>query len=356
MTLIRDCGTRISDIYTTAVVAVSAHASAPDEEVKKGLKLIGTDDICTRLWTPLLHGLNDLIMFSSPDVRSIALENFYDTLNKQGDSFSQNYWTIISSKIIIPQFIDLTAASSPKRFEQDEDQMMWISTTATQALGKFVELFTNVICTQFLYPQLCSILKSSILFENENVSRIASKLLQQIIEKNCSRFSETDWNTTLVIFQELFQESAPRFLFFNYDETEETSNALQFPFLEQPLGPPPDKNKFKADIRFCSTHILAIQTLTDVLSLEMFFSHSPKTVAKELLNCFYKSYELAKAFNNCMELRDALYRKGYMKQLPNLQKQETLSVNAFITFQFEFYKSINDPQVLSKLFPYILNN
>ena len=346
----KDCIVRLSELYTLTIQR-KIESAAPESDNLPVPLHFGEDDVCIRLWMPLFHGLNDLILYASSEVRSIALDMLYEVLIKHGDTFKQSFWSIVASKIIIPQFIDITSTTSPKRFDNIEDDKLWISTTAMQAMGKFVELFTAIKTMMFLYPQISNIIKMGILFDNENVSRVASKLLQQLIEKNCLLFSEDEWKTTLTTFQELFLESMPTFLFFDYRE-EDQGDVPEFKFLTTPLGPPPDKIKFKSDIRYCSTHILAIQTLTEVLSLDLIFKYAPNSVAKEFLDCFYKSYEVAKAFNDCMELRDALYRKGYMKQLPNLQKQETLSVNAFITFQFEFYKSINDPQVLSKLFPY----
>ncbi|KAJ3412218.1 guanine nucleotide exchange protein for ADP-robosylation factor [Chytridiales sp. JEL 0842] len=49
-----------------------------------------------------------------------------------------------------------------------------------------------------------------------------------------------------------------------------------------------------------------------------------------LVDCLERSFRFAKAFNSDMELRVALYKMGFMKQLPNLLKQETGSVGVVI--------------------------
>ena len=87
-------------------------------------------------------------------------------------------------------------------------------------------------------------------------------------------------------------------------------------------------------------HLLVIQTLQDIILAgpnDLIFKMIPNVVLLNLLDIFQSSYELAHVFNESMELRQALHKKGYMKQLPNLLKQETISVNAYLTLLIKIF-------------------
>nr|KAJ3422159.1 Brefeldin A-inhibited guanine nucleotide-exchange protein 1 [Polyrhizophydium stewartii] len=61
-----------------------------------------------------------------------------------------------------------------------------------------------------------------------------------------------------------------------------------------------------------------------------------------ILKCVYSSYALARTFNGLMELRHAIWRRGWVTQLPNLVKQETVSFSTYLVLLFGAYKSIGD--------------
>ena len=88
----------------------------------------------------------------------------------------------------------------------------------------------------------------------------------------------------------------------------------------------------------CVLHLLVIQTLDDILKTgpnDIVYKTISTENYLELVLCLEKSYRFAKAFNAYQPLRTALYRMGYMKQVPNLLKQETLSVSALIRYLFK---------------------
>ena len=85
---------------------------------------------------------------------------------------------------------------------------------------------------------------------------------------------------------------------------------------------------------------MVIQTLQDLLSSgqnDEIFKIIPNKDLFRLIDCFQSSYDLARTFNESMELRQALFKMGYMKQLPNLLKQETLSANAYLTLLIKLF-------------------
>lgn len=65
-----------------------------------------------------------------------------------------------------------------------------------------------------------------------------------------------------------------------------------------------------------------------------------KVPGKELLRIMHllrKSYVFARDFNAERELRTNLWRQGFMKQLPNLLKQESFSAHIYISVMMRFY-------------------
>lgn len=130
--------------------------------------------------------------------------------------------------------------------------------------------------------------------------------------------------------------------------------------MNKPLGPPPDRKEFAKNISKCVLHLLVVQTLQDVLSTgpdDIVYKSMPDNHLLKLLDCLEGSYKLANVFNESMELRQALFKMGYMKQLPNLLKQETLAVNAYLILLIKIYADESNrpdlyPIAATRLIPY----
>ncbi|KAJ3064891.1 guanine nucleotide exchange protein for ADP-robosylation factor [Podochytrium sp. JEL0797] len=130
--------------------------------------------------------------------------------------------------------------------------------------------------------------------------------------------------------------------------------------------PRPEPQDFQGIILKCVLHLLVVQTLHDTLTTSaVAVSRSTPRLAAEgevapavvedktyralsvnqllvLVGCFERSYRFAEAFNRDVELRLTLFRMGFMKQLPNLLKQECASVIAYISILF---KMVMDTQM-----------
>jgi brefeldin A-inhibited guanine nucleotide-exchange protein len=116
----------------------------------------------------------------------------------------------------------------------------------------------------------------------------------------------------------------------------------------RPLGPRPRqlKKDFQQIIVKCVLQLLIIQTLTELLAVKQPSNVSWYIKSKhmmKLLECFEKSYRFARKFNSDMPLRIALYKIGFMKQLPNLLKQETTAVHSLIVNLNRLYLEAIDP-------------
>ncbi|KAJ3192020.1 guanine nucleotide exchange protein for ADP-robosylation factor [Irineochytrium annulatum] len=114
--------------------------------------------------------------------------------------------------------------------------------------------------------------------------------------------------------------------------------------------PRPQRKDFQGIIAKCVLHLLVIQTLQEILATD---SNGVLSVYKSLasrhllmlVDCLERSYRFASAFNADLELRMALYKIGFMKQLPNLLKQETTSVSTYVQVLIRMYADSNEERV-----------
>jgi hypothetical protein len=82
---------------------------------------------------------------------------------------------------------------------------------------------------------------------------------------------------------------------------------------------------------------LAVQSLQDVLFTDEVFVSIPATHLFTLMDCFHKSYKFSAVFNSCMGLRVALHKGGFMAQIPNLLKIETMSAEFYLLLLTKLY-------------------
>lgn len=182
------------------------------------------EDLCIRLWMPILFGLHDVIMTCELEVRTKALSHLFDALKAQGNKFSTSFWELLSKGVLFPIFDDMKQTPSAannlnSKFASKEELSIWLSTTLIQALRQFVDLFTLYYQKiGFMLPAMLGLMKSCLLHENEALSRIGSTCIQQLVESNAKSFDEKAWENVSGIFDELSAETAPAFLFFKYKE------------------------------------------------------------------------------------------------------------------------------------------
>ncbi|KAI8915529.1 hypothetical protein BC831DRAFT_159184 [Entophlyctis helioformis] len=308
------------------------------------------EDVSFKYWMPVLFGLHDVIMASDLEVRTRGLQYLFETLKAHGSQFSPEFWGLLAKGVLFPIFEDLKHSGATSlansKFADKEQMLVWLSTTLIQALRQLVDLFSFYFeSLHFMLDGMLDILKTCLTHENEALSRIGSTCLQQLIEHNVARLGDKEWSRIVDLFEKLCEETTPYFLFFDLQAAPGSNSDASsinpadlddsLPFLKSAFGPPPDKKEFQRLIGKCVLHLLVIQTLDDVMLTgpnDVVYKSLGPTHLQCLTNCFDRSFRFARAFNNYTELRTALYRMGYMKQMPNLLKQETLSVTAFIRY------------------------
>ncbi|KAL8711837.1 MAG: hypothetical protein Q9220_003781 [cf. Caloplaca sp. 1 TL-2023] len=94
---------------------------------------------------------------------------------------------------------------------------------------------------------------------------------------------------------------------------------------------------FNKIITRCVLQLLMIETVNELFSNDAVYAQIPSSELLRLMALLKGSYSFAKKFNNNKELRMRLWREGFMKQPPNLLKQESGSAATYIAILVRMY-------------------
>ncbi|KAI9715840.1 MAG: guanine nucleotide exchange protein for ADP-robosylation factor [Chrysothrix sp. TS-e1954] len=94
---------------------------------------------------------------------------------------------------------------------------------------------------------------------------------------------------------------------------------------------------FNQIITKCVLQLLMIETVNELFSNDNVYNRIPSQELLKLMALLKKSYHFAKRFNDDTDLRNRLFQEGFMKQPPNLLKQESGSASVYINILFRMY-------------------
>ena len=105
---------------------------------------------------------------------------------------------------------------------------------------------------------------------------------------------------------------------------------------------------FNQIITKCVLQLLMIETVQELFGNEIVYSNIPSYELLRLMAVLKKSYHFAKRFNADRELRSKLFREGFMKQPPNLLKQESGSASVYVSILFRMYHDTSSDRAASR--------
>ena len=94
---------------------------------------------------------------------------------------------------------------------------------------------------------------------------------------------------------------------------------------------------FNKIITRCVLQLLMIETVNELFSNDAVYAQIPSFELLRLMALLKGSYSFAKKFNDNKDLRMRLWREGFMKQPPNLLKQESGSAATYVSILFRMY-------------------
>jgi brefeldin A-inhibited guanine nucleotide-exchange protein len=94
---------------------------------------------------------------------------------------------------------------------------------------------------------------------------------------------------------------------------------------------------FNRIISRCVLQLLMIETVNELFSNNAVYAQIPSPELLRLMALLKKSFLFAKRFNADKDLRMRLWREGFMKQPPNLLKQESGSAATYVSILFRMF-------------------
>ena len=105
---------------------------------------------------------------------------------------------------------------------------------------------------------------------------------------------------------------------------------------------------FNQIITKCVLSLLMIETVNELFTNDPVYAQIPSSQLLRLMGLLKKSYHFAKRFNGDRELRTRLFKEGFMKQPPNLLKQESGAAAVYISILFRMYHDTSPTRVASR--------
>lgn len=260
-----------------------------------------------------------------------------------------------------------------------------------QALRNMISLFTHYFeSLEYMLDRFLDLLALCICQENDTIARIGSNCLQQLILQNVKKFTPEHWAKIVGAFVELFERTTAYQLFsaatssgtvngaesagspmeepgsdekslkingtnggatsdvesINDDETKTPTAGAgdledykpQSGLQQQPVVVTAARRKFfNKIITRCVLQLLMIETVNELFSNDAVYAQIPSPELLRLMSLLKKSFSFAKKFNENKELRMRLWREGFMKQPPNLLKQESGSAATYVSILLRMY-------------------
>jgi len=355
-------------------------------------------------WFPVLFAFHDVLMTGEDlEVRSNALNYLFESLIRYGGDFPPDFWDILWRQLLYPIFMVLKSKSEMSNVLTHEELSVWLSTTMIQALRNMITLFTHYFeSLEYMLDRFLDLLALCICQENDTIARIGSNCLQQLILQNVTKFKPDHWSKIVGAFVSLFERTTAYQLFsaatsssganggensaspleelgddkslkingsgtngnstpdadrINEDEAKTPTAAAtdledykpQSGLQQQPVVVTAARRRFfNQIITRCVLQLLMIETVNELFSNDAVYVQIPSPELLRLMALLKKSFLFAKKFNENKELRMRLWREGFMKQPPNLLKQESGSAATYVSILLRMYHDSSDERLRNR--------
>jgi brefeldin A-inhibited guanine nucleotide-exchange protein len=353
-------------------------------------------------WFPVLFAFHDVLMTGEDlEVRSNALNYLFDSLIRYGGDFPPDFWDILWRQLLYPIFMVLKSKSEMSNVLTHEELSVWLSTTMIQALRNMITLFTHYFeSLEYMLDRFLDLLALCICQENDTIARIGSNCLQQLILQNVTKFKPDHWSKIVGAFVSLFERTTAYQLFsaatsssgangadsaaspleelgddkslkinstngsstpdtdsVNDEEAKTSTTAAtdledykpQSGLQQQPVVVTAARRRFfNQIITRCVLQLLMIETVNELFSNDAVYAQIPSPELLRLMALLKKSFIFAKKFNENKELRMRLWREGFMKQPPNLLKQESGSAATYVSILLRMYHDSSDERLQNR--------
>ncbi|KAI8612736.1 hypothetical protein BC830DRAFT_1135388 [Chytriomyces sp. MP71] len=340
-------------------------------------------------WFPIFSAFSRITMGShNLSVRTKSIEALFEVLNQCIHLFDLKCVRSVYRSAILPIFDDLK-----EHFDKSEDEVagleqpkegsgtIWILGLRL-TVDLFSENFEQIASDPETLASIVSIAHSMMRRRDNTLVATGQICMHQFLSRNVVHFGRHGcWPTIVASIEEAFRMTNPYELV-NCDFSsmkhfpDPPTSMVMNPTLLGPLAANAnapavlarvleegtvagrahgafvslESLDFAQTVIKCSVHIELLQSVRDAL-LTVVDSSSPKGLAihtvphaerVRLLSCIRESYTIARTFNANYPLRYSIWKKRLVQQLPNLIKQETISVGSLVRLLFAIYRREGD--------------
>ncbi|KAI8821421.1 uncharacterized protein EV422DRAFT_495953, partial [Fimicolochytrium jonesii] len=359
-----------------------------------------TEDHFFLKWFPVLSAFSRIIIDSeSVNVRTKAMDGLFDTLKSAGAIFEVGYWKNIQRSVILPIFAELGRGSDDD--DDDDDETLGGERPTRVSIAKstykdpemtaiyihglrlYIDLFTHYFTTLTANPDLLrsvfDLLVGMLTKRDEKLATTGGICLHGFIRDNMSSIdNDVIWGVVSEAIEKAFRGTLPGELLCCEYEAASAQSATPAPVKEksevakiglraarEAVGEGKKVTLDTLDFEYvlikCVTHLELVQGVRDLVfgsavessrrgtssatsatspsvNQTPTLSLIPAPYRARWVKCLYRSYAVARAFNEETALRQAIYRKGLVPQTPHLIKQETVSFATYLRVLFAVYK------------------
>ncbi|KAK5135689.1 hypothetical protein LTR08_004990 [Meristemomyces frigidus] len=246
--------------------------------------------------------------------------------------FSPVHW-----EKIVGSFVDLFARTEAKEL---------FSATNGSSYRRESDILKSVPETSSVDDDASSIMSSSNALKIDGLPMASSAELSSINGDGRPSILRTNTSTSLSL-SDPDHEGSPTPTLAKQAELEDfasTSSKQQAPIVVTAAR----RRYFNQIITKCVLQLLMIETVSELFNNDAVYASIPSHLLLRLMALLKKSYHFAKRFNEDRDLRTRLFREGFMKQPPNLLKQESGSASVYVLILLRMYADQSDERTASR--------
>lgn len=378
------CASSLANGRALSVLREQVESNKTSNEMKGSDSTIMFSDVDAHIgaWFPILTGLASAMQNDRAPVRMAANNGLYKVLSDHGGKFSPALWALVFRGVLAPVFDDVKhlSASSDRSEAAAIDE--WATTIGSASLKSLVDVFVkHIAVTRELLRDLLELIQSWVLQETEVVAREGMSVMARLVITAGEILESEDWRIVVEAIDVLFVETTPHEILGpakgkggkdmpdeevngrhepsasvqddvgesnenkvedetdSQEKTELATNGHAPQLLNHDLQTsdvvPPRKIDFRVVRAKCVVQLLLIQLVQEIVV--SFYRVLSTNNILNLSQSLAGSYTFAHNFNADIELRYSLWRAGFMNQVPNLLKQETSGLMAYLRIVFWLY-------------------
>ena len=301
-------------------------------------------------WFPVLSQFTRIVTESEGVlIRTHTMEILFETLKNSGHLFACAYWKTISRNIIFPIFEDLNEANTVGFKESSSAVLIHGLRLLMQLISQHFENLvkpdqdSDTSGIDFLFKSV-DLMVEMMSKPDDKLASTGQTCFRQFLVANVQKFDDKLWQVVFSKIQKAFRNTIPAELVkcqlnpsdpvtvpsHVYDASLEGSKFIK----EMNL----DSLEFEKTVLKCVGHLELLLTVRDFCTSsfndELIICSMPAEARNVILECLYQSYSIARVFNSNLLLRQAIHKRGWVTQLPNLVKQESTSLSIYMTLLF----------------------